>query len=220
MSVAAPLLIEAVVHDVERPALVAASEQLEECLGTATDGAWPIRLSFRGSAAEVDGPSRPTIVVLSLLPEVAGNDEPLSRTEARWRERLASLAGAGIPCVLICTIFRHVPENERSLTIERIRRLNLLAAELSHDTGVGVADIDRVLAFLGGRALQTDYRLGGPMAAEVAAYTIVASILAAGLDDFIPPDVQDRARKYQGSIREIGALVRRRLKRTGRRETA
>jgi hypothetical protein len=220
MSGTSPLLIEAVVDDVERPALVAASEQLGECLGAATGGPWPIRLSFRGSAAEIDVPSRPTIVVMSLLPEVAGNTEPLAQTEARWREHLVSLVAAGIPCVLICTVFRHVPENERLLAIERIRRLNLLAAELSHDTGVGVVDIDRVFAFLGARALQTDYRLGGPMAAEIAAHTIVSIILAAGLDDFIPPDVQERARKYQGNLREIGALVRRRLKRAGRRETA
>jgi hypothetical protein len=46
--------------------------------------------------------------------------------------------------------------------LERIRRLNLMAAELSQATGANVIDIDGVLAFIGALPLGTDYLLASP----------------------------------------------------------
>jgi hypothetical protein len=124
-----------------------------------------------------------------------------------------------VPAVFVCTIFRHVAAGAASQApadgirlVERIRRLNLLAAELSHDSGVGVLDLDRVLAHIGARELQSDYRLSGRIVAEVAGHAIVAGLLAVGLDDIVPPDVQQRAQQYQGNLWGIYAYVDRRLR--------
>lgn len=212
------LLIEAVVDDAERPALVAAFEQLCECLSASSGILWPVRLRFHGSIRVIDLADRPTVVIASLLPAIAQDDEPLSRTAQRWRQHFLSLVEGKVPAVFVCTVFRHVADGSthRRLvgppaTAERVRRVNLLAAELSQDTGISVIDIDRVFAHFGARALKTDYRMSGPIAAEVAGYTIVSSILAIGIDDFIPPSVQERAKRFQGDLSEIGNLVRRRL---------
>ncbi len=94
---------------------------------------------------------------------------------------------------------------------ERIRRLNLFALELSHDTGVGIIDIDRALTHIGARQLGADYRLAGRIAAEVAAHTIVGSILLAGLDDAAAPEVLHGAAQFQGALWQIGTLLQRRL---------
>lgn len=234
MNAPAPMLIDAVVDDAERAALVAASEQLSECLGAAAGSPWPVEVRFRDSLTSIVAHDRPTVVVSSLLPELVRTSEPLAATEARWREQLRSLASMAIPAVLICTIFRRLaepvvdpaaarlatqlasPASERSLdsrgpTLERIRRLNLLAIELSSDTGAGIVDIDRMFAHLGARPLATDHRLTGRVAAEVAAYTIVSSIVGFGLDDAISPQIQERAQQFQGDLWDVGRFIERRL---------
>ena len=119
--------------------------------------------------------------------------------------------------MLLCTVFRHVapPIGDAGDALpakrERIRRLNLMAIDLSHDTGAGVVDVDRAFSHVGARSLATDHRLTGRAAAEVAAHTIVAGILAAGLDDVVPPDVQERAAQFQGALRDIDQFLARRL---------
>lgn len=217
MSSPAPIIIESIVADAERPAIVAACQQLDECLRAGSGCTWPIELRFQPSIASVGSSGRPTLVILSLLPELARENEPAARTEARLRLQLGLLAPVA-PFLLICTIFRHVADSGAPLapaagvgTLERIRRLNLLAAELSHDTGIAVLDIDRAFAHIGARELQTDYRLGGRIAAEAAAHTMVAGILAVALDDIVPADVQERAQQFHGDLSAIYAYVRRRL---------
>ena len=217
MSSPTPIIIEAVVADTEHPAIVAACQQLDDCLRAASGYTWPIELRFRPSIASVGSSGRPTLVILSLLAELARENEPAAITEARWRAQLGLLAPVA-PFLLVCTIFRCVANFGAPLapaassgTLERIRRLNLLAAELSHDTGIGVLDIDRAFAHIGARELQTDYRLGGRLAAEAAAHTMVAGILAVALDDIVPADVQERAQQFHGGLSGIYAYVRRRL---------
>jgi hypothetical protein len=210
------LRIDAIVAGNERSALVAASEQLGESLGAATGQPWHIDLHFRGDLMAVDVLVPPSIVVASLLPELARGDEPLAAIEARWRAGLATLVRDPGPAVLLCTIFRHVaaaPGDARTRMIERIRRLDRMAIDLSHDAGVGIADVDRTFAHLGARYLATDYRMIGALAAEVAAWTLVTAMLARGLDDVIAPDVQEAALRYQGPLWEIDRLLRRRLPR-------
>jgi len=198
-----PLVIEAVVHKLERPALVAASRQLEVSLSAATGGAFPIALSFGESLSSIAPRAGRAVVVTSLLLEIASKDELLRQTEARWRDQLMSLPEPSAASAFICTIFRHVADRENSATTERIRRLNLMAVQLSHDTGAGIIDIDRIFAYFGARLLQTDYRLGGAIAAELAGHTIVSEILSGGLDGFLSPSIQERAKKVQ-----VGMLQR------------
>ena len=213
----APLVIDAIVADTERPALESAADQLRECLHAATDDDWPVTLRFCATLDAVDAHARPTVVVASLLPELDATRESLAATEARWRAQLSSLPQEPRPLLLLCTVFRFVSESYsdspdvRQATRERIRRLNLLAIDLSHDTGAGVVDIDRAFSHLGARPLATDHRLTGRIAAEIAAHAIVARILGAGLDDLIPPDVQERAAQFQGPLRDAEAFVARRM---------
>ena len=215
-----PLVIEAVVDDAERATLEATAEQLGECLKAATGSAWPVELRFHQTIEAIVPGYRSTIVIASLLPEVLRRDLSLADIEARWRKGLASLHGAFLG-VFVCTVFRCVAtaaerrREQGTLDIaERIRRLNLLAAELSHDTGVGVVDIDRVFAHIGARELGTDYRQSGAMAADVAAHAIVSGMLAIALDDVILPDEQNRAKRFHGDLSTLVTFVlssRRRL---------
>ncbi len=217
MNAAPAIAIDAAVADTERPALAAVAEQLAECLAAASGHPWSVYAHARDGLSAIDPAGGATVAVASLLPELARTDEPLAATQARWRAHLDALARHGIPAV-VCTIFRRVeaaPPGARaaSETIERIRRLDLVAAELSHDTGASVADIDRVLAHLGARQLATDHRLGGALAAEVAAWTIVSALLDGPLDGVVDADVLQRAQAYQGPLWEIDRLVNRRLRR-------
>lgn len=217
MSAAGPICIEAVVDDAERPALVAAARRLREAFFAASGSHREIRLRFAPSPTEIEVRESPTVAVVSLLPEVA-RDESLSSIASRCRAQLSALQQSAALTVFLCTVFRHVARatqehapREREKTIERIRRLNLLAAELSHDTGAGVVDIDRAFAHVGARTLQTDYRLGGALATEAAAHTIVWTLLSAGLDDAAAPEILQRAMQSQGPLWHIGGLMSRRL---------
>lgn len=209
--------VEAVVADAERPAVIAAGQQLHECLTEASGQTWQIAVRFCASAAAVASRQRPTLVILSLMPDLRRDDEAISQTEARWREALGALMPR-VPSVFLCTLFRHVPATATrdglaacTALRERIRRLNLLAAELSHDTGALVLDIDRVFAHLGARALKTGYSLAGPRAAEAAGYTIASGVLAGALEELVPPDLRQRARQLRGEPWGIAPYIRRRL---------
>ena len=119
---------------------------------------------------------------------------------------------------MICTIFRVVADRARlsrggaSLPlIERIRRLNRLAAELSRETGCYVADIDRTMADVGARKTQADYRLSTPAAAEAAGHAIAWALLSGPLDDVVSPEVQEKARAIHGGGGHAATVLGRRL---------
>jgi hypothetical protein len=82
--------------------------------------------------------------------------------------------------------------------------LNRLAADLSREYGIMVIDLDRDLADIGGRRLQTDYRLGGEYAEQMAARSMARAIVSAGLDNYVPFEqqilVQDMFAKEQPSF--------------------
>ncbi|MBV8601869.1 MAG: hypothetical protein JO359_09940 [Candidatus Eremiobacteraeota bacterium] len=198
------------VAESERPAFAAASEQLREALAEAQADPLPIRLAFCQSLDDVRPEGEPTVAVVSLLRELESEESPAS-IETRLRAQLASVLERGAQSAFVCTIFRYVPDDPDLVKIERIRRLNLLAPELSFDTGACVIDIDRVFAHVGAQQLKTDYRLGGRIAAEVAGHTIVASLLAVGLDDVVAIDARERAQAFQGTIWEMARLLQRRL---------
>jgi hypothetical protein len=211
----ATITIEALVDPVERPGLVVAAEQLSDCLGRAAEGpAWPVHLKFLGSLAEASAAPALSALVVSLLPDTRLMNEPIAQTEARWRAGAERLLASGAP-VFVCTVFRHINERPNAGTaspmLERIRRLDRMALDLSHDLGVAIIDIDRAFAHIGGRSLQTDFRLSGVLAAEVAGHTIVWSLLSSGLDDVIDPDLQETAKAALGDLKGIDAVIARRM---------
>jgi hypothetical protein len=212
-----PITIDARVDAAEGPGLIAAGEQLSECLGLAAgEEGWPVKLSFRAPGDKLAASPVPSAVIVSLLPDVGQLDEPTIETEARWRVYLDRLQSSGAP-VFVRTVFRHVSDRGRegvtSPVLERIRRLNRIAVGLSHEFGVAVIDVDRVLADLGGRALKTDYRLAGALAAEVSGHTTVTSLLSFGLDGAIDPNLQQKAKEILGDLRKIDVFINRRLRR-------
>jgi hypothetical protein len=223
MTEGAPLLIEAVVAASEEAAVEAAVAQLGDCLAAATGKTGRIDVRFHRSFGSLDRHRPPTATVVSLLPELARPAEPFASIETRWRLQLAGLGEARAASTFICTIFRavrrvqaaHVADDTAAL-VERIRRLNMLAVELSHDTGVNVIDIDRIFAHLGAANLNCDHRLIGAPAEEAAGYAIVSALLGFALDDIVPSDVLRRAKELQGPIWELGRLVERRLARRRR----
>jgi len=212
MSTPAPIVIEAEVDVREQPLVVAAAHQLSEALHAAANVDWPIRLTLH-APGELAGVAPCAVALLSLLAE-AERDDPLDATAARWRARTQTLVAGGA-AVLIMTVFRAVPQwradAAAAARLERIRRLDRLALDLSHDLGASVVDIDRAFAHIGARTMGTDYRLGGRIAAEVAAHAVVLCLLSLGLDEVIPPEVQERARAFHGPLSAINVLVQRRL---------
>jgi hypothetical protein len=134
-------------------------------------------------------------------------DTPWGDVEQDLRTSYAALCEQGDP-VMICTIFRHVevaddPEKADQIRL-RLRRLNLLATELSREYGALVIDLDRILADIGARRLQTDYRLGGAVAVDVSGKAMALSVVTNAIDAFAPVDVQDAARvvleKYRPAL--------------------
>ena len=115
--------------------------------------------------------------------------------------------------IVLCTVLRCVVANgdrdELMGPLERIRRLNLLAINLSHDLGVAIADIDQMLAHVGARRARTDCRLGGAAAPEIAAYAIVRRLLTLGVDSLIPPAIAERACSVHAVRWAPGQVLRR-----------
>lgn len=212
---ATTLAVDAAVADVERPVVAAFARQLGDCLTHASGDRWEVEARVHG-ALDTLAPDDGRIVVASLQTELAGDDAPAD-VEQRWGAKLAALSPRA-SAVLLLTIVRRVdpslPASPNGATpaIERIRRLDLCAIELSRATGAAVADLDRVFAYFGTRQLQCDHRLQGPVAAEAAAWTILATLVSLGtLDDYAGPGATERARAWLGRLPELPRFVQRRL---------
>ncbi len=198
--------------ETERPAFVAGFEQVSEALASASRERWPVSLAFRNSFETIGSSEAvPDIAVVSLFTELGRLDEPFEETRERLAQALPALLDRGIASVFLATIFRHVPGREPKL-LERIRRLNLLVAELSNETGFDVIDIDRTVTHFGARDLETDYRLTGRVGAEVAGYAIASAVLAIGMEEAIDPDLRAAATEFHGPIWEMSKFVNRRLR--------
>ena len=146
---------------------------------------------------------KPAICIVSLLREVEGrradrsaSNVAFAMSSARWRTANG--------CLSLHDFSRL---RRRCAKLERIRRLNLLAVELSHDLDAGVIDFDRQFADIGAQVLETSYRLEGAAAREIAAYVIVKTLLAAGaFDDHVPPETIEQARvMYDRAYQAKGA---------------
>ena len=197
MTTAVTIPIRAVVDGHEEAAVRLASARLESSLSAASGAPVVVSCTFEPALDSLDA-DQACVVITSPLAEVANHQEPWPSVERRLRQSYQRLAGRDDVVVFICTVLRHVSADEGAEQTEskrvRIRRLNLLAAEISRETGIYVIDLDRSLADIGALALQTDYRLNGSYASEVAAKFMALAVISAGLDAFVSFEVQDQAK--------------------------
>lgn len=194
----------------ERDAVTQAAALLETSL-TAVGAPVTVKCQFESSLEALKGAGDASVPIVSLLPEVADHAQPWATVAERLSEayrKLADVDGATPTMAFICTVFRRVPpdEGDAQSRLVRIRRLNLLAAELSRETGHYVIDLDRCLADIGALKIQTDYRLEGPFAAKIVAKEMAMAIASAGLDAFVAFEAQDAA-KLSISQTDLGLAV-------------
>ncbi|HEY1730077.1 MAG TPA: hypothetical protein VGG22_17035 [Candidatus Baltobacteraceae bacterium] len=183
------MLIAGAVTENEGHALMLAAEQARQLLVRAGAREWKIDCELTGSL-HFEADRQPAICIVSLLREV--DSDPLDQVRIRLMDQLGKL-DARQTAVYLCTVFRAC-ENDAPL-LERIRRLNLLAADLSHHLDIGVIDFDRQFADFGARPLQTSYRLEGGTTREIAAYTILKTLLASGaFDNHVDDETIEKAR--------------------------
>jgi hypothetical protein len=196
MSEPVTISIKSVVGDNEWAPFGLAAKLLQDNLSTAVGETISVHCQFEPSVESLNGVDKGTIVIVSMLPEVANFREPWTSVEARWRERCRALMSADGAVVFLCTVFRWVPFDDAAASsrLKRIRCLNLMAAELSRETGVFVIDLDRDLADIGAVQLQTDYRLGGQRVVDFVASSIALAVVSMGLSEDIPLDIQEVAK--------------------------
>jgi hypothetical protein len=204
-----PLQLTVAVTEGERDLIVAAANRLSLCLGDGTAPGWPIRIRFVAPDAPL--PPEPSVAILASLAIDAGRSgDPFESIAAGWRDRIAGWRAAAQP-ILLLNLFRHVADaNDRPARAPHLRRLNLLAIELSRQSGAGIVDIDRAFALIGGRTLGSDYRGRGAFTIEVAAQAIVAVLLGC-LDDKVAPDRVQAAGQRNGGREALAAIIARHI---------
>jgi len=207
MSSPATIRIVAQVGESERAGMAIGAELLGRSLLAARIGVrQDVSLTIAPASVAAEVLPEAHVHIASLLPELQRPFPP-----ADLADRMAALQ-ARAPLVFLCTIFRHVSDRDRTGgandLLVRIRALNLMAIELSHALGVRLIDVDRVLAYFGGRPLGTDYRLGGPVAPGVVGHAMATAILSGGLDDLVDPLLQDKAKASLGGPERALKLAR------------
>jgi hypothetical protein len=186
--------LAAFVTEDERPALSSGEGFLSKALEAET---FALTCTVASTPAELLQASAGTIRLISLATQLASLDVPWPVVQAELRAWISETAEAGDP-VLVTTVFRYIPavQDPEGKLLTRVRRLNLFAAELSREFGVFVVDLDRVLTDIGGMALNTDYRLQGKMAADVAGQALALCVATNALDLYMPFEVQERTVAY------------------------
>jgi hypothetical protein len=202
------LSIEAAVTPNEEAVIAAAADALAQALTEADGESWTCGRRFHANAGALAGAGeRSVILMTSLLGWLTPLEIPWAPMERSIRSTYEALCAHGHP-VMILTILRHVEPGDDRARAERIRirirRLNLLATEISREFGAFVIDLDRVLANLGARRLQTNYQLAGSMARDVAGKTVALCVIANALDDLATVEVQTRARDIIASHLPVG----------------
>lgn len=185
------LRLRAFVAPTEAGAVHDAARRLGDAVGS--EASVGIAASLGALAADAGD----AIVICSMLPEIEAALADWPATEARLTQAYEALARRNSQALFLCTVLRHAPpELETAGRMQlrlAIRRLDMLAVRLSHATGLNVVDLDRALAQVGALTLDTDFRLSGAAAAEAAGREIARCIVTAGLDDWIAPEIQERA---------------------------
>lgn len=202
----AHILIAALVSENERAAVRLATGRLARALSQADGTEWTCDPEFCHDLAELKENNEAAMIVTSLLPELEKLAEPWTDVEKRLRTTYAALGERGVP-VFICTILRHVGDDAEAEATEaimvRLRKLNLLAAEISRESGAYVIDLDRTLADIGARRLQADYRLDGNAAAEMAGHFMALTLLGNAPEELVSFEVQNAARDILTASRPV-----------------
>lgn len=207
MTVPSHISIAAFVSAGERTAVRLAADHIAKALSKAAESPWTCECTFSPDLESLPQNGSAAMIVTSFLPLVEKDiEEPWPQVEQRLRSAYIRLSERGVP-VFICTILRHVgddetPESRAALRI-RILRFNLLAAEISRETGAYVIDVDRVLADVGARRIQTDYRLAGNAAAEMAGHFMALTLVGNAVDAVVAFELQDAAREILTSSRPV-----------------
>jgi hypothetical protein len=189
------LLFFADVTENEYAVVKEAAVRLRSLLQTADSSAWTSDIRPVPKAEDLGGEPASAIYILSLAKQLDYPLAPWDEIAAALRLRVKVLSTSG-PKVLLLTVFRHVaagdnPDIERDILV-RIRRLNLLAIELSNEFGVSVADLDRDFADVGALPLATDFRLGGEAAKGMAAWALIRCVIVNALDGTVDFNLQDK----------------------------
>ena len=198
--------IVAIAVETERAAIERACGNIARALSQATGKSWMCDCRFVRELDLQNSDVAGSIIVTSLGSEVDA-PERWEDAEPRLRKVYAGLCEPGHP-VFICTVLRHTGDGDPATAMRRrirIRRLNLLAAEISREHGAFVIDIDRRLADVGARRLGTDYTLKGVAAEKLAGDAIAMEVVLNGLDGFVNVEVQDRARTLLAEARSTVA---------------
>jgi hypothetical protein len=194
----------------EQEIVEAAASHLGESLSRAAGETWAVSSNFVAELDALLGSPPGYVIVTSLALALAQIERPWPDVEQELHRTYEGLCATGNP-VFIFTLLRHVESADDVEGADRIRRrlrqLNLLATELSRAHGALVIDLDRVLADVGARRLQTDYRLGGRAAVELASNTVAVCVVASALDAFVSAEIQDAARLVLESERPTVGLT-------------
>ena len=195
MTAQSAIRLRAFVGPSEAPIVSNAARLLTEVLTWAGARFPEIEVEFTPSLGGLAGGG--DIAIASMLPEVETALQDWPQAETRLTGDYQALAEGGGRLTFLCTVFRHAPpmldEEARIALRLAIRRLDLMAVRVSHATGLTLIDLDRALAHVGARNLDTDYRLGGLPVRKAAGRAIARAILAAGLDEWVAPEIQERA---------------------------
>ena len=173
-------------------------------LGNALEGQCLVKLTQHESPEEaLAAPA--TLVGLSLL-SILETGQEFPEIESALANCCAKVTPDRV--TFVSTILRHFPDSPPA-GMTRLRRLNLLATQLSQRFGVFVIDIDRALAHRGALALETDARLTGTRGQEAAARVIAHAMLAYGLSGVVNDETLDLAiNKYEATMdSEIDQLL-------------
>jgi hypothetical protein len=193
--------IKAAVDRSEQGAVSEAVGLLEGTLRAAAEAKVAVHCQFEDTPEALLTSSGVNISIVSFLPEVSKYRLPWAEVEARLSDLCSELT-AKSSSTFLCTVFRYVAASEIDAPskLTRIRRLNLLAAELSRATGAFVIDLDRCLSDIGAVKLQTDYKLTGSYAKTVFAREVASALVSTALDEYFPVEVQDAAKLSIGQI--------------------
>lgn len=202
-----PLLLQAIVSLTEQPGVLSGAEQLANSLNKAVPAqSWRADVTFGTPGDPLRPECSASAIILSLLPEATLAGDAFTTIARRWTALLHDLAKADVP-VYVMTIFRHVADRSRDGRppdlLERIRRLNRMAIDLSCDHGIGVIDIDHAFSHLGARSLNTDWRMEGSVASLAAGHILARSLLSYGLDRMVDPAIQQKARDLLGPLQGV-----------------
>jgi hypothetical protein len=197
MTATTAISVLAVVTSDERIVVQGAAQHVAGALSEITGESWSCQCEFAHDLPATFGRAANShVVVTSLGVPLADINLPWGEVEDLLRGSYAALCQIGTP-VMICTLLRHVSVDVDSQaaapTLRRLRQLNLLATELSREYGAFVIDLDRILGHIGAFHLNTDYRLRGVQASDVAGRAIARGIISNALDGLVPVNVQNAA---------------------------